>query len=92
MPIDDQRRFVVPDTVLHRSLEDEVVLLDLGAGKYFSLDSVGAAAWDLMASGKTMGELIATLLGQFEVDEATLRADLQHLVSQLVERRLIDVE
>lgn len=78
--------------VLGRVLDGEVVLLDLGAGKYFGLEgAVGERLFALLTEGSTLAELRRTLLAEFDVTEAVLEADLQRVVGDLVARGLVRV-
>ncbi len=85
---DDVRISCSPD-VLSRVLEGEAVLLDLASGTYFGLNVVGSRVWELISSGKSLGEVRAALLEEFEVDREVLERDLQDLLKQLLERGLI---
>ena len=70
--------------VVFQEVEGETVLLDLEREHYFSLDEVGARAWALL--GEHDGDLesvVAAMLDEFDVDEQTLRRDLDRLLGQL---------
>ena len=67
------------------------MLLDLEAGVYYGLDPVGARAWELLATGATVSEVVATMLDEFEVSESTLSEDLRMLVADLEEKKLVTV-
>ena len=83
-------RFQIPSHVHARRFDDEIVVLDLGAGKYFSLDAIGATIWDQLSSGKTPDEAVAALLVEYEVDEATARADVRRLADELLATGLLE--
>ena len=65
------------------------VLLDLASGTYFGLDPVGTRLWELATEGKTLGDIQARMLDEFEVEAAVLRRDLQALLERLVASGLI---
>jgi hypothetical protein len=89
MPYHDDQRFTVSKRVLSRVLDGDAVLLDLGAGKYFSLDAVGTHVWEGLERGATVGELHARILSAFEVDAAQAKSDLDALLADLLSRGLI---
>jgi Coenzyme PQQ synthesis protein D (PqqD) len=91
MELQDAQRIVARQDVLSRALDGEMVLLDLGGGRYYGLNEVGSEAWQLISDGVTIGELTRHLLTQFDVEEARLRDDLGALVAELVSRSLVDV-
>ena len=77
--------------VLAREVGGEMVILDVGLGTYYGLNEVGTRAWTMLAEGVTLGEIERRLLSEFEVDRATLDADLRALVRDLLSHGLIDV-
>lgn len=79
---------VSPD-VLMQELEDEIVLLDLQGGRYFGLDEVGARAWQVLSETGDREQVVTTLLAEYDVDETTVRADVDALIQQLQEANLI---
>jgi hypothetical protein len=81
----------VRPSVLAREVGGEMVLLDVDLGTYYGLNEVGTRAWSLLAEGASVGELEERLLVEFEVDRATLAADLHGLLRDLAEHGLIDV-
>jgi hypothetical protein len=76
-----------PDVHAKR-FDDEVIVLDLGKGVYFSLDEVGAAVWEGFARGQSLEEVVRSLAQQYQVSESTLLSDTTELVGRLVEAGL----
>jgi len=64
-------------------------LLDTTSSTYFSLNSVGAAIWDLLATPHTMDALVAKVRAQFDVDESTCRRDVIALIDSLRDAGLV---
>jgi hypothetical protein len=83
------RRFAIPDHVLSREAAGETVLLDLESEQYYSLGGVAAQAWQLVEAGKSFTELIAELDAEYDVDEGTLRADLDRTFAELESAGLV---
>ena len=65
------------------------MLLNLGTERYFSLDPVGARIWKLLSETRSIDATVGGLLAEFEVDEATLRRDVEELVRKLVAKGLL---
>ena len=89
--IQDAQRIALAENTMWRNLDGEAVLLQLDAGTYFGLNEVGTEAQTLIEPGTTFGELRATLLQRFEVDETTLRTDLSELLNDMAARGLIEL-
>lgn len=82
-------KYVISESVLLQPLDDELVLLDMHSGRYFGLPGVGVRAWEhLSASGDTEA-VVAALLAEYQVDETTLRRDLDELFASLAGAELI---
>lgn len=82
-------RFRKAQNALANSVGDELVLLEVSSGTYFGLDPVGRRAWELTADGATLQQVFDAMLGEFEVDDATLERDLLLLFERLVESKLL---
>jgi hypothetical protein len=74
-----------------RSVGDELVLLDLDSEVYFGLDPVGAAMWKAVCELGSLRAAHRALGDTYEIDEDTLWSDLQEIVGELVEKRLLQV-
>ena len=72
-------------------LGDDIIILDLKAGLYFSLDNVGARIWQLIQQPRAIQELRTAILDEFEVAQDACERDLLALVTDLAARGLIDV-
>jgi hypothetical protein len=85
----DDVRLACSTEVLWRVLDGEAVLLDLASGTYFGLNVVGSRVWELLSAGKSLGEVRAALLDEFEVDAGVLEQDLRELLEMLQSRGLV---
>lgn len=81
----------ISDQVLLQRLDDEIVLLNMENDRYFGLQNVSARAWELITETGNTEAVFATLLGEYPVDETTLRQDLDELVNQLIDAGLVTV-
>ena len=70
----------------------EVAILDLGSGRYYGLDAVGARVWELVQTPRTVREVEATLLSEYDVEALRCREDLVSLLDDLAGRGLLRVE
>jgi hypothetical protein len=87
------RRIVrVSSSTLHRELQGEGVLLQLDTGEYFGLDPVGERIWSLIAEHGDLDTVLSHLLEEFDVDADTIRRDLDALVTELIDHRLIETD
>ena len=91
MQIQDEQKVTISPEVLFQEVSGEMVLLDLASESYFGLDAVGARIWGLLESGATVGEVVDTLMQEYEVERETLEVDVGELLDRLLEAGLIKV-
>ena len=91
MQMEKEQKFSVSDEVLFQEVSGETVLLDLASESYFGLDEIGTRIWTLLNEDASAGEMIETLLEEYEVERQTLEADVGELLGNLLEAGLIKV-
>lgn len=82
----------VKGDVVSRTVGDEMILLDLESGTYFTLNPVGALVWHELARGQShagLDSLTAAVVAEFEVDETTARDDISGLLGELEANGLV---
>ncbi len=72
-------------------LGDEVVILNLRNGVYYGLDPVGARIWDLIQEPRSVQEVCAVLLEEYEVTPEQCASDVLALLRDLEAQGLIEV-
>lgn len=85
-------RVVASDEQVSAELAQETVILSMRDGNYYGLDGVGNRLWGMLKEPRTFGELVDTVVAEFEVDAATAAADLTALFIDLERRGLVTVE
>lgn len=79
-----------PDQV-SSDLDGEAVILNLSSGVYFGLDPVGARVWELLQERRTVGDICATMRGEFDVEPERCERELMDLLEQMRTEGLVDV-
>ena len=82
----------VPDHVLARSVDNDLVLLNLDNEHYYGLDEVGATMWDAVTKAETVAEAVQALLALYEIDADTLQHDVENLLTDLQTRGLVEFD
>lgn len=80
-----------PD-VLAQEVNGEMVLLDMEAECYFGLNEVATRIWQLLQDGKDLSAILAILETEYEVERTRLESDVNELVGQLIEARLVTTD
>lgn len=82
--IADESRFEPSPSVVSRVVGSELVLVDLDAEQFHSLNQVGAVIWGGLSDGGSIRSVLSAITSEFEIDEATARADIVDLVGNLL--------
>jgi hypothetical protein len=86
-----EARFVPRPGVEARVVDGGAVLVDMGSGKVFELNRVGAEIWKLLAPGATIQEICEALGGRYPVERGVLEADVRGLLESLAGAGLVDI-
>jgi len=72
-------------------LSGEAVILNIESGMYYSLDKVGAHIWSLIQEPRTVNEIRAAVLREYEVEPDRCERDIVTLLEQLADAGLVEV-
>ena len=86
-----ETRISIPKDVLFHEVDEEMVLLNLVSGKYFSLDDVGTRMWALMTEYEQLKAVHQALLEEYKVDPQQLEQDLLALTDKLAANGLLQI-
>jgi len=70
-------------------LHDEIVMMDLEQGKYFSLNPVATRIWDLLERELTVEELCVLLKEEYEVESRQCIEDVSEHLGEMVRLGLV---
>lgn len=74
-----------------RTIAGEGVILDLDSKMLRGLNPVGTRIWELIDGQRSADEIGEQIAGEFDVDPAQARADVQAFVRELLARQLVEV-
>lgn len=74
-----------------RELDDHVVILDVDASVYSTLNPVGSLIWNEADGQKTVEELTAIVVDAFDVTEEVAREDTERFVAALLDEGLFEI-
>jgi hypothetical protein len=72
-----------------RAVDDETVFLSPAGDEIHSLDEVGTFIWQQIDGSRTVADILATLVAEYEVEETAARSDLGSFIDELAGRKLI---
>lgn len=74
------------------NMDKEAVILNTRDGKYYELNPVGADFWQLIQEPRTIDEITAMILEEYDVERDVLEQDLYELVHELLTKELVDIQ
>ena len=77
-----------PDLV-SADMDGETVMMSIANGAYFGIGGIGSRVWDLLETPNDLDTLVAMITAEYDVDDATCRADLVGFLSDLNRAGLI---
>ena len=83
---------VNPRKVVHQTIDGEAIIIQFDTGFYYSLAGAGAEIWALLASGRSIDEIVSSLEQLYDADPAELRTTIERLVEQLAQEDLIELD
>ena len=83
------RYFVDAADISHERLHDEVIIINLASGAYYSGFGTAADLWTLLSRGASLAEAASMLAIEYACDQKTVSLDIERSLSFLVERGII---
>ena len=80
------------NTPVEAPVDDELVMLDVEAGKYYGFNSIAAAVWKKLDAKISVEELCHQLCAEYDVSAEQCLADILPFLNDLEKRNLISVE
>lgn len=77
--------------ILWRKVEDEVVILDIDSGYYYTLSETGVIIWEMLVDGKSPDEISSRIAEDYDVDKARAQADIKGILKNLEAENLVQV-
>ena len=79
------------EEIAYKTLDGETIIINLVNGVYYSLPGVGSEVWELIATGRSLAEIAATLSARYGIASDVAAGDLVRLAEQLLRENLLDL-
>lgn len=76
---------------LATGIDDEVVMFDADAGKYYGLNSVAATVWNMLEKPLSVGEICDQLTSEYDVDKEKCMREVLGFLPELKDKGLIEI-
>lgn len=80
----------VAPQVVREVFDDEVIIINMESGNYFSLNNTGAYVWTLIEAGYQADGIVGRLCDEFEGADASAVSQVKELLDKLLKEGLIE--
>jgi hypothetical protein len=83
------------ENIVAREVEGEVIIVPLVAGigdaddELYTLNKTGRAIWQMLDGQRTLGEVAAALVQEFQTSQAELEADVLGFAAEMARRGIL---
>jgi hypothetical protein len=77
------------DQVIAQKAANDLVLLNMADGNYYSLNEIGGKVWELCDGNRSVSQVIAALAGEYDIPDQVLEADILELLEDFRRGKLI---
>jgi hypothetical protein len=77
-----------PD-IVYDAIDDGIVIVNLAAGAYFTLEGVARETWELLVAGRSYAEIVAVLATRYEGEPRQIHESVAGFLDRLSAESLI---
>ncbi|MCK4798306.1 MAG: PqqD family protein [Spirochaetes bacterium] len=89
MEISDDTKFKTTENIAWRNVNDEIVVLNLKSGEYFTLNDVGQVIWTAIADEKNVEEIKMKIIDEYDVSKEKATGDIIQFITGMIEEGLL---
>lgn len=86
-----QHMVSINDNALIQKVSDEMVILDIKTGQYYTLNAVASDMLELMQAGQNCGQVAFSICNIYEVSEQEVQADISNMLGLLIQKQLVTI-
>jgi len=68
---------------IETTVDDEIVIVSLDAGQFFSLKDTGLAIWNMIDGTRSRGDILTELSARFDAPATVLEQDLDQFLGEI---------
>ena len=76
-------------SIIHETINDEAVVVNLESGVYFSLDGAASLVWEQLTAGRTTDDTAAIVAATYRLNASDAQAHIATLLDQLLRHDLL---
>jgi hypothetical protein len=75
-------KFKRVDSVVSKTIEEQVVILDLQEGFFYTLNDTAGDIWNFISKPKSEDEIISYLVQKYNEDETKVKKDVEKFINK----------
>lgn len=88
-PLPPSTQIMRDSDIIATDMDGETVMMSIERGEYYGLDGIGPFLWEQLAEPVSLDELCRRVLREYEIDEATCRADVSAFIEDLIDKGVL---
>ena len=89
MEITNDTKFKTAENIAWRNVNDEIVILDLKSGEYFTLNDVAQCIWKSITDEKSVEEIKVKIIDEYDVSHEKADRDFEVFITGMIEQGLL---
>lgn len=87
--IDNDACFMRDPDLVAADMDGDLVMMSIDNGEYYGVGGVGPRIWELLESPRTVEQITAAIVEEFDVEADTCREDMLGFIRQLLDMGLV---
>lgn len=83
-------RYKRTENNLSSKINDELVMVNIDQGAYFTMNAVATRIWELLEVERSLDELVDQLTSEYEIDRATCTEEVLTFLSALLNNGIVE--
>ena len=89
MEISNDTKFKTTENIAWRNVNDEIVILNLKSGEYFTLNDVAQCIWKAITDEKSVEEIKVKIIDEYDVSTERADRDFEEFITGMIEQGLL---
>lgn len=89
MEISVASTFNIPESVAWRNVNEEIVILKLKSGEYYTLNEVGQHVWQAISDQQNVEGIIKQIVDQFDVTYEKAKEDVMKFLDSMLKESMV---
>ena len=92
MPDAAAKYAIASPNIVHETFEDEVVVVSLDSGSYYSLEGSGTKCWDFALAGFSINEIVESLCLAYQVERSVVETSVDRFMNDTLKEGLLVID